>query len=240
MTSRSRTGPGSAPLTVMDSERAALNDERTSAYGVRRLATDLGSRELPGIEQREQAPALRKRGRRGGRDRDFHVDCDPASAPAGTVHDAHGFGVVLAQQGQVQTVHLEVAEGLQHLAGGHVGPHRVFLVGLRVPPLCLLAGQEFDQANGVFTIGRVRGHAGATDVDVGATILLVGKENAQLFRGRALGRVIAGEHGPQVVGVGDRDVADTCGGSADLVAVATLRWPRQVGHQALDPLARRF
>lgn len=98
--------------------------------------------------------------------------------PTGSIHRHNCGGIALAQFCHIQRVCLEVAPGLQQLATGYIGAHRVLVIGLCVPALAFVACQKLDQGTRLLRIASCGGNPCAADIDVGATTVLVGPEDA--------------------------------------------------------------
>src|SRR3546814_13503292 len=130
-------------------------------------------------------------------------------------------------------------EARDHRVEFDPGLHRVFVVGARVQALRLVRDQVFHQRHRVVAVGRVARDRRAADVDVGAAA--VGGEHRADHLDRLAPLVLLGAglgvlHAPDVVGVGDADVADAGEDVAGHVAVAAGGLARQVVLYPAQPL----
>src|SRR5690606_2790759 len=144
------------------------------------------------------------------------VEADLVDEHAGLAPVAHDFG-------QRQRVDFHRAKTGDHRIEFDPGLHRVFVVRTRVQALRLVGDQVFHQRHRVVAVRRVARDRRAADVDVGPAA--VGGEHRTDHLDRLAPLVLLGTglgvlHAPDVVGVGDADVADAGEDVAGDVAVA--------------------
>src|SRR5690606_24700418 len=101
------------------------------------------------------------------------------SFPTNSIEDLHRIGVQFAEARQIQSILLELAPLLQERRRRHIRVRGVLEIRLAEGALCLVTGEELDEADRVLAVLRTLRHSRATHVDMGATPILVRKDDGQ-------------------------------------------------------------
>jgi hypothetical protein len=138
--------------------------------------------------------------------------------------------------GQRQRVHVERPERGDDRVHGDAGLHRILVVGLGVDLLRVVGHEVLEEPHGGRAVRRMPRHRRARHVDLRAAALERGQDHLDGVAPLPLiGPARAAPHQPDIVGVGDADVADAAHDVARDVAVAARGLARQVGLDAAEP-----
>ncbi len=163
-------------------------------------------------------------------------DCENEHlSPADAVEDLDGLGVVFAQFADVELVLLEISPGFQHIALFGTFDDREFVIARGEGLLGLVGGEELQEANGIVPVWRVFHDAGAANIDVRTTVILIGEQDLDLLGGFPVGVVIRFQQANVVVMVGYGDIALAAGDTLDLVGVTAFGVASHVVDHALCP-----